>query len=108
MLNYLTARRDLVIKAVAVDATSEQAVKSLLDSIPSPISGCILLPALLNDRIFALHSEDSFNSVFPPKVDAFRVLEKVMDLSSLDFVIPLSSVSGMFGNPGQTNYAAYG
>ena len=66
----------------------------------------MLLSALLNDRIFALHTQETFDSVFPPKVDAFRALESATDLSRLDFVVVLSSISGMFGNPGQTNYAA--
>ena len=106
MLAYLEGLSDLSLNTAAVDATSEQAMRSLVQGTSAPLGGCMLLSALLNDRIFALHTQETFNIVFPPKVDAFRALESATDLSRLDFVVVLSSISGMFGNPGQTNYAA--
>lgn len=65
----------------------------------------MLLSVLLNDRLFVSHTQESFERVFPPKVQAFEVLERVLDLNGLDFLVTFSSVSGMFGNAGQTNYA---
>lgn len=78
---------------------------TLLKNVSAPLGGCVLMAALLNDRSFSAHTQESFDVVFPPKVQAFEVLERVLDISSLDFLITFSSISGVFGNPGQTNYA---
>ena len=67
----------------------------------------MLLSVLLNDRLFVSHTQESFERVFPPKVQAFEVLERVLALNDLDFLVTFSSVSGMFGNAGQTNYATW-
>ena len=67
----------------------------------------MFLSALLNDRTFATHTQETFDSVFPPKTDAFQALERVVSFENLDFVLAVVSISGMFGNPGQTSYAAY-
>ena len=78
---------------------------ALLGNLSAPLGGCMLMAALLNDRTFSSHTQETFDVVFPPKVDAFKILERVVDLNSLDFVVTYSSISGLFGNPGQTNYA---
>ena len=106
ILSYLQNQRGATVRLVATDAASQDSMTGLVHSINAPLGGCVLLSALLEDAMFASHSPDSFERVFPPKVDAFRALERAIDLSSLDFVVTFSSVSGMFGNPGQTNYAA--
>ena len=64
------------------------------------------MTAILNDRTFAAQTEETFEGPFTAKVNAFQVLEETLDIASVDFVVTFSSVSGMFGNPGQTNYAA--
>lgn len=104
---YLERRPDLDLRTVAIDSASELDMRTLLESIEEPLGGCFLLSAVLEDRLFALHTNKTFEVVFPPKVNAFRTLEKVVDLNTLDFVVTFSSVSGMFGNPGQTSYAAF-
>jgi hypothetical protein len=43
---------------------------------------------------------------FNPKMGAFEVLNNVINMKKLDFLISFSSVSALFGNAGQTNYAA--
>lgn len=77
----------------------------MLNNLSAPLGGCMLLSVLLNDRLFVSHTQESFERVFPPKVRAFEVLEHVFDINALDFLVTFSSVSGMFGNAGQTNYA---
>ncbi|KAI0358347.1 ketoacyl-synt-domain-containing protein, partial [Trametes cingulata] len=106
ILQYLQARGDLVLHSVAVDATSEHDMKALSCAVNKKFAGCFLLSAVLLDSLFTAHTQETFERAFPSKVQAFRVLEKTIDLHSLDFIVTFSSVSGMFGNPGQTSYAA--
>lgn len=65
----------------------------------------MLLSAVLKDRSFAQHTSETFEAPIGPKVQAFKVLEEVTSIDALEFLITFSSVVGMFGNAGQTNYA---
>ncbi|KAI1798467.1 polyketide synthase [Ganoderma leucocontextum] len=105
ILHHLRTLSDLTLQTPGVDAASEKDMAALLKNVSAPLGGCVLMAALLNDRSFSAHTQDSFDVVFPPKVQAFEVLERVLDINSLDFLITFSSISGVFGNPGQTNYA---
>lgn len=104
--HYLRNREDLTFRTAALDATSAEGLKNLLGELEYPVGGCLLLAALLNDRTFASQTKESFESTFAPKIQGFQVLEQTLDLGALDFVVAFSSISGMFGSPGQTNYAA--
>ena len=106
-MEYLRSREDLDLQLVAVDATSRPAMTALINGMDLPLGGCMLLSAVIVDSMFASHTQESFERAFPPKVEAFRTLESVVDLAALDFVLAFSSVSGALGNPGQTSYAAY-
>ncbi|KAI0749982.1 hypothetical protein C8Q80DRAFT_660233 [Daedaleopsis nitida] len=106
ILIYLKSRTDMNIRTVAVDAASKDAMAALVSSIAKPLGGCVLLAALLVDGMLNSHTAESFERAFTPKVDAFLALEQTVNLDSLDFLITFSSVSGLFGNPGQTSYAA--
>ncbi|EJF59192.1 ketoacyl-synt-domain-containing protein [Dichomitus squalens LYAD-421 SS1] len=106
ILAYLLNQSDLSLRTAAVDAASDSEMVALARGISPPLAGCMFLSALLNDRTFAAHTQETFDSVFPPKTDAFQALEKAVGYESLDFVIAVVSISGMFGNPGQTSYAA--
>lgn len=105
ILHHLRTLSDLTIQTLAADAASANDMATVLSTLSAPLGGCMLLSVLLNDRLFVSHTQESFERVFPPKVQAFEVLERVVDLNTLDFLVTFSSVSGMFGNAGQTNYA---
>ena len=107
ILDYLHSRDDLVLNACAASATSLEQLESILRGISAPLGGAIILSAILNDRPFASQDQENFDAAFPPKVDAFTALTQAVDIESLDFCVTFSSISGMFGNPGQTSYAAY-
>ena len=105
ILRYLLSRPDLRLKAVAADGTSPEEMANVVRSINRPLGGCALLAVLLSDGMFSSLTEETFECVFPPKVQTLHVLENIIDIESLDFFVSFSSVCGLFGNAGQTNYA---
>ena len=105
MLHYLHSRSDLTLQTLAIDGASEKEMGALIRGLSRPLAGCMLLAAVLNDRTFAAQTRETFESSFPPKVRAFEAIERAYNLDALDFLVTFSSVSGTFGNAGQTNYA---
>ncbi|THU97992.1 hypothetical protein K435DRAFT_661853, partial [Dendrothele bispora CBS 962.96] len=106
ILEYLESQTTLDLRIEAVDATSPSAMTQLVQSVHGPLAGCMILSAVTSDRAFVSMKPEDFDIVFNAKITAFEVLSTVTDLKSLDFLVAFSSVSGTFGIPGQTNYAA--
>ncbi|KAI0683985.1 polyketide synthase [Cerioporus squamosus] len=106
ILQYLQVREDLVLCTPSADATSREQLQAVLEDVSAPLGGAFMLTWLLNDRMFASHTQESFDRVFPSKLDVLETLSQVVDIPSLDFCIAFSSVAALFGNQGQTNYAA--
>ncbi|KZV87149.1 ketoacyl-synt-domain-containing protein [Exidia glandulosa HHB12029] len=106
VLAYLEAQQDLSISLNAIDATDEVKTGELLSHITVPIAGCVLASALFVDHAFRRHTKKSYAAAFAPKVTAFRVLEKLLDIASLDWFLAISSFMAFLGNPGQTSYAS--
>ena len=104
-LAALKSLSDLDLELVSADATSEVDMKRVFSQSEMSVAGCMLLSVVLVDRSFALQTEDTFEAAFKPKTEAFQMLQRVLDVDTLDFCVAFSSVSGMFGNAGQTNYA---
>ncbi|EJD00213.1 polyketide synthase [Fomitiporia mediterranea MF3/22] len=105
MLDYLQSLYDLELRLENCDATSRNDMRRLLASIDSPLGGCMLLSAILSDRTFFAHNEETYEVPFKPKAMAFEVLEGVIDIGKLDFFVTFSSGT-LFGNAGQTNYSS--
>ncbi|CCL98280.1 uncharacterized protein FIBRA_00274 [Fibroporia radiculosa] len=102
---YLESLPDLVLRVEAIDALSVQQMKHLVDSLGRPLGGCMILTAILIDRTFASQTAETFEAPISSKVNVLRTIEEVISIASLDFLIAFSSVCGLFGNAGQTNYA---
>ncbi|KAI0810057.1 polyketide synthase PksD [Xylaria sp. FL0064] len=68
------------------------------------VKGCINAAMVLNDAVFDNMSSTQWDRTVRSKVATSWNLHSL--LGSLDFMIFLSSVSGLVGNPGQSNYAA--
>jgi hypothetical protein len=109
VVEYLLSIPDLILKLEASDATSQESMACLLDTIPIPLGGCMLLSVVLSDRMFAFQNDTDFTKVFAPKTGAYDTLARCIPggLSSLDFFVSFSSVVGLFGNAGQTNYSRF-
>ncbi|OJA18266.1 hypothetical protein AZE42_05820 [Rhizopogon vesiculosus] len=106
IITYLETRPDLKLRIEAIDALCEPDMRALVQGLQSPLGGCMLLSMVLADGFFSGLSAENFNAPFNAKIGAFDALSNVIDMKKLDFLISFSSVSALFGNAGQTNYAA--
>jgi NADPH:quinone reductase-like Zn-dependent oxidoreductase/NAD(P)-dependent dehydrogenase (short-subunit alcohol dehydrogenase family) len=72
-----------------------------------PVKGVIQMAMVLRDAVFEKMSYDEWTIPLRPKVQGTWNLHQFFDKSRpLDFFIICSSVSGIFGNAGQAQYAA--
>lgn len=106
IISYLESLPDLNLRIEAIDALCEPDMKAMVQRLQNPLGGCMLLSVVLADGLFSGLSTENFNTPFGPKIGAFDVLCHITDTNKLDFLISFSSVSALFGNAGQTNYAA--
>ncbi|KAJ7131944.1 hypothetical protein C8R46DRAFT_1235721 [Mycena filopes] len=105
LLAYVRALPDLTLRLEECDAASASATSNLVKSISIPLGGCMLVAMTLSNRTFTSHTDETFYVPFAGKIDAFRALQTAVAIDSLDFLLVLSSVTALFGSPGQTNYS---
>ncbi|CCM06132.1 uncharacterized protein FIBRA_08382 [Fibroporia radiculosa] len=106
IFEHLRSIQDLELRVCAVDATSTVEMRDLMHSLPAPLGGCMILTAVLSDRAFQNLTREDYSRVFAAKLGVLSVLQEVVDIPSIDFLVAFSSVSGLFGAGGQTNYGA--
>ncbi|CAI6237085.1 unnamed protein product [Periconia digitata] len=90
------------------DITDEVALANVLDSCRKhmpPIRGCFQASMVIRDVTFANMSPTQWRETLLPKVTGSWNLHRLLH-EDLDFFIILSSVSGIIGSKGQSNYAA--
>jgi NAD(P)-dependent dehydrogenase (short-subunit alcohol dehydrogenase family) len=61
---------------------------------------------VIEDKLIAQKTQDSFDRVFDTKVDGAFLLARRIDAEKLKLFVLFGSVSGRFGNAGQADYAA--
>jgi hypothetical protein len=104
---YLQSQAGLHLQLSKCDATDVGQMKALLNASPVPLAGCFLMTLVLSDAPFLNQTDDTFGPVYASKLRVFKVLSTLIEIKSLDFLVTLSSISGLVGIPGQTNYARF-
>ncbi|KAF7336301.1 Polyketide synthase [Mycena venus] len=105
-LTYLKAQDDLDLRMEACDATDVHEMGSLLRDLPLPLAGCFHMALVLSDEAFFRQTQQSFRAVYNSKLKVFDAFSTHVDVQSLDFLVAFSSVSGLVGLIGQSNYAS--
>ncbi|HWD09911.1 MAG TPA: SDR family NAD(P)-dependent oxidoreductase, partial [Actinomycetota bacterium] len=92
------------------DITDSRQVRQVVDGIFERwgrLDGLVHGAGVLEDRRIADKMPEIFARVFSTKVDGARALARALDgRPTLAFLVMFGSVSGVFGNPGQADYAA--
>jgi len=93
---------------VRVDITDAEKMKAELPGIIlnfGKITGIIHGAGALADRRIEKKTEKDYNMVIKPKVDGLMNLYALAPVKTLDFLVLFSSIVGIYGNIGQTDYA---
>ncbi|MEV6560925.1 type I polyketide synthase [Nocardia sp. NPDC051756] len=96
------------VEVVVCDVSDGDAVRALVSGIDPghPLTGVVHAAGALDDGLFTDLTADRVGKVLAPKVDAAWYLhEAVKDLPLSMFVL-FSSIAGVLGSLGQSNYAA--
>ncbi|MEU7630022.1 SDR family NAD(P)-dependent oxidoreductase [Nocardia sp. NPDC049220] len=97
-----------VVDVAACDVADRDAVASLLAGIAPefPLSGIVHSAGAVADGTVETLTVEQVDRVFGPKVDGAWHLHELTRDSDLAAFVVFSSVAGVVGSPGQSNYAA--
>jgi acyl transferase domain-containing protein/NADPH:quinone reductase-like Zn-dependent oxidoreductase/acyl carrier protein len=96
------------IHVFAADVGDESEVAKLLQRIRAelpPLAGVAHLAGVLDDALLSQQDLERFRTTLAPKAFGASHLDRLTKDDHLDFFIVSSSVSSLFGSPGQSNYA---
>lgn len=100
--------RGVIILAPASDISNRALLEATLleaqKTLP-PIKGCIQAAMILEDNMLSNMTIEQFNRALKPKYQGSWNLHQLLP-KDMDFMVFLSSMSGIIGNPAQANYAA--
>jgi acyl transferase domain-containing protein/acyl carrier protein len=107
-IDDIVERNKCRIHVFTADVGEESDVAALLDRIRTelpPLAGVAHLAGVLDDALLAQQSVERFRTTLAPKAFGARHLDRLTRDDELDFFLVSSSVSSLFGSPGQANYA---
>lgn len=107
-IDEITERYKCRIHTYAADTGDEAQVADLLAWIRAELprlAGVAHLAGVLDDALLSTQDLDRFRTTLAPKAYGASHLDRLTRDDDLDFFIVSSSVSSLFGSPGQANYA---
>jgi NADP-dependent 3-hydroxy acid dehydrogenase YdfG/acyl carrier protein len=93
---------------VSVDIREEPALRAALAQVRrdwGPVTAVVHGAGVIADRLIGAKSDEQFSRVWSTKVAGLRALLAATDGDPLEVLVAFSSVSGVFGSPGQADYA---
>jgi len=93
----------------SLDVRDEEAFGGLIDDIYARfgrLDGVLHGAGVIEDKYMRDKTPQSYSNVFTTKVDSALVLTRKLRPEGLKFLVFFSSVSGRFGNAGQSDYSA--
>ncbi|HWY18788.1 MAG TPA: SDR family NAD(P)-dependent oxidoreductase, partial [Solirubrobacteraceae bacterium] len=96
------------VTVVACDVADREQLKVMLDSIPSerPLSVVVHAAGAFDNAMIESLSPEKIDVVLASKLDATLHLHELTRRLDLEAFVLFSSIAGVFGGPGQGNYAA--
>lgn len=90
---------------VSCEASLSAALQSCARAGMPPVKGCINSAMALNDTVFSSMTHAQWEETIRSKVQSSWNLHRLLPQQGLEFFILLSSLSGVYGSIGQSNYA---
>jgi NADPH:quinone reductase-like Zn-dependent oxidoreductase/acyl carrier protein len=108
VIDEIVERHKCRVHVFSADVGDESEVATLLKRVRaelSPLGGVVHLAGVLDDALLSQQSVERFRTALAPKAFGAYHLDRLTVDDELDFFIVSSSVSALFGSPGQSNYS---
>jgi acyl transferase domain-containing protein/acyl carrier protein len=96
------------VRVAACDVTDREQLQALLDSVSAkhPLSAVIHAAGAFENGLIESLTDEQVERVLAPKLDGAWHLHELTSGLGLEAFVLFSSMAGIFGGPGQGNYAA--
>lgn len=94
------------MRVVSFDATSPQETAAFSQTVDVAIGGCFIATLVMMDAMFISQKPETYHIVSDLKHKVYTAFTSAFNVEDLDFLVSLSSMIPILGNPGQSSYAA--